>query len=56
MTGPEHVAEVEEHLAYARAAEDLDIERMYLAYAQVHATLALTMATADPDSFRAPAK
>lgn len=47
MTGPEHYRTAEGMLIQAREAEaGTDVERYYLAAAQVHAALALAAATA----------
>jgi len=44
-TGYDHFREAEQHLVYARESGDYpDNERIQLAYAQVHATLALAAA------------
>jgi len=49
-TGPEHYREAEQLLDWARQAErGGDWERLYLAQAQIHATLALAAATAMND-------
>lgn len=49
MTGPEHYQQAEEFLELAEAdALDSPQERFNLAAAQVHATLALAAATAEP--------
>lgn len=48
MTGPEHFREAEKHIQHAadHGTTAPDHERAHLAYAQVHATLALAAATA----------
>ncbi|WP_435582885.1 hypothetical protein [Amycolatopsis thermoflava] len=48
MTGPEHYSEAEGFIRNAQSAgaANPDEERVHLAYAQVHATLALAAATA----------
>jgi hypothetical protein len=48
VNGPEHYREAEKHIDAAQtwATGDPDAERVHLAYAQVHATLALAAAQA----------
>ncbi len=47
MNGPDHSAEAELHVRFASDCDSgTDSERVHLAYAQVHATLALVAATA----------
>ncbi|MFD3805041.1 hypothetical protein ACFWTC_15720 [Streptomyces sp. NPDC058619] len=47
MTGPEHYRQAEEHIEESfGTVSGSDMERFYLAAAQVHATLALAAATA----------
>lgn len=46
MTGPEHYEAAQRLLDEAPKQDDPELERSYLAYAQVHATLAHTAATA----------
>ncbi|MEU0465073.1 hypothetical protein ABZ215_13805 [Amycolatopsis sp. NPDC006131] len=50
MTGPEHYREAEEAVRCAQraGADRPEEERIHLAYAQVHATLALAAAAAMP--------
>lgn len=49
MTGPEHYVEAERVLALARDARSVEETAALHANAQVHATLALVAAQADPD-------
>jgi hypothetical protein len=52
MTGPDHYAKAEEHLDHAAAIEtdghDDSMSAWHQRQAQVHATLALAAATANP--------
>lgn len=48
MTGPEHYTEAERLIQQARDSTGNDWSALYLAQAQVHATLALAAATALP--------
>lgn len=47
MTGPEHYRQAEKSIQHAQESGDYpEVERIHLAYAQAHATLALAAATA----------
>jgi hypothetical protein len=53
-TGPENYRIAEAHLGDAQRAADPELERYFLAAAQVHATLALAAATAMGSRSAAP--